>query len=83
MAIRITKTEEADQTVLKVAGWFKAEDVEELTRVYQSVPGSAALDLSELQSADQEGIETLRELLSLGAEVRGATRYVELLLKDR
>jgi hypothetical protein len=44
------------------------------------VQGATALDLSELQSADHEGVEILRELVGLGAEVRGASPYIELLL---
>jgi ABC-type transporter Mla MlaB component len=83
VAIRITKTVDDRQTVLKVDGRLKADDVEELSRAYQSVQGSPALDLSELQSADRDGVAILRELLSLGVEVRGASPYIELLLKTR
>jgi ABC-type transporter Mla MlaB component len=83
VTIRITKTVDDRQTVLKVDGRLKADDVEELSRAYQSVQGAPALDLSELQSADRDGVAILRELVSLGAEVRGASPYIELLLRTR
>ena len=83
VTIRITKTADAPQTVLKVDGRLKADDIEELTRAYQSAQGATALDLSELQSADSAGVEILRELVSMGAEVRSASPYIELLLKTK
>lgn len=83
MAIRITKTIDAHKTVLKVDGRLRSEDVDELTRVYRSVDGATALDLSELQMADRLGVQILRELVSLGTEVRGASPYIELLLKTK
>lgn len=83
MAIRITKTVDDRQTVLKVDGRLKADDVGELSRAYQSVQGAAALDLSELQSADRDGVAVLRELVSLGTEIRGASPYIELLLRAK
>jgi len=82
VAIRIIQTVDDCQTVLKVDGWLKADDVEELSRVSQSVQGATALDLSELHSADREGVAVLRELVSLGMEIRGASPYIELLLKS-
>jgi hypothetical protein len=83
VAVRITKTLDACQTVLKVDGWLKGDDVDELSRAYCSVQGAAALDLSELQSADREGVAILREIVSLGTEIRGASPYIELLLKRK
>lgn len=43
--------------------------------------GSAILDLSNLSSADPAGVEVLLELVSLGTQIRGASPYIELLLK--
>ena len=48
--------------------------------VTPSVDGPLVLDLSELKSADQAAVERLRELASEGAERRGASRYVQMLL---
>jgi ABC-type transporter Mla MlaB component len=83
VAIRITKNVEDRQTILKVDGWLKADDVEELTRVYESVTGAIFLDLSELHSADREGVAILQEIISLGAEVSKASPYIELLLRAK
>lgn len=83
MAIRISKTFNDRKTVLKVDGRLKAEDIDELTRAYQSVQGAMALDLRELQSADREGVAILRELVSLGVEIYGATPYIDLLMKTK
>jgi len=55
VAIRIFKTTDDLQTVLKVDGWLKADDVEELTQAYEAAEGTTVLDLSELQSADRDG----------------------------
>jgi hypothetical protein len=81
VAVRITMTVEAPQTVLRIDGRLRSEDVDELTAALRSVQGTAILDLSELQSADREGADVLRKLVSLGAEVRGASPYIQLLLK--
>ena len=83
MSIRIETTSEAAQTVLKVAGWLRAEDVGELTRVFRTAQGPTALDLSELQSADPDGVEMLRGLIALGAEIQGASPYIKLLLRPQ
>lgn len=81
VGIRISKTASDRQTVLKVDGRLKADDVEELAGAYRSAQGASVLDLSDLQSADRAGVETLRELVSMGAELRGASPYIELLMK--
>ncbi len=80
MAIRITKTVHERQTVLKVDGRLRVEDLEELTRAYRSVTGAASLDLSELRSADRDSVAILRELVAIGVEVCAASPYIELLL---
>ena len=83
MSIRIKTTSDASGTVLKVDGRLRSEDVGELAGAYRSVQGARALDLSDLLSADREGVEILRELVTLGAEIRGASPYIELLLKTK
>ena len=82
MPVRIRKTSESDQTVFWVDGYLTAGDVEELDREYRSAQGSRILDLSNLQSADSEGVECLRRLVSFGAEVRNVSQYIALLLEN-
>ena len=81
MSIRVKKVSNTRGTVLQVDGKLMSEDVGELARECRSVQGLLIFDLSNLQSADRAGVEILRELMALGAEVRGASPYVELLLK--
>jgi len=81
--VRITKIVDDPQTVLRIDGRLRSEDVDELVKVFRSVQGATVLDLSELQSADRQAAEVLRELLALGVEVRGASPYIELLLKAK
>ena len=80
MNIRVARFSEEQRTVLKIDGRLKSVDVSELDKETQSVEGPLTLDLSELMSADKAGIERLRELQAEGAELRGASRYVQMLL---
>jgi hypothetical protein len=81
MAVRITKASETKKTVLLVDGYLNAEDVGEPARIYRSSQGSSGLELSNLRSADSAGVKCLQELILLGAEISGASPYIELLLK--
>ncbi len=81
MSIRITRTSDACGTVLQVDGQLCSENVAELTKEHRSVEGTLVLELSNLQSVDRAGVDVLLELVSLGAEIRGASPYIELLLK--
>jgi hypothetical protein len=81
MSIRITKAADSETTVLHVAGRLTSEDTGVLSRESQDIDGPMALELSELKSADPDGIALLLGIASLGAELRGASPYIELLLK--
>ena len=83
MAVRITRAVDSATTVLHVAGRLMSDDVDVLTKEFQDIDGPAALELSGLQSADPDGVATLLEIASFGAEFRGASPYIELLLKKR
>ncbi len=82
MSIRITRTSNAGGTVLQVDGHLCSENVAELTKEQRSAGGSLVLELSNLQSVDPDGVDLLLELISLGAQIRGASPYIELLLKE-
>jgi ABC-type transporter Mla MlaB component len=83
MAVRITRTADSDRPVLRIDGQLRSEDVPELAREYGSVEEPTVLELSHLQSADAVGVEALLQLIALGAEIRGASPYIELLLKKK
>lgn len=80
MAIRIARSPDADRTILRIDGHLKSEDVAELRKECAAANGSIVLELSDLGSADAAGAEVLRELATLGTKIRGASRYIELLL---
>jgi ABC-type transporter Mla MlaB component len=73
---------EAHQNVLRVDGQLNVEDVDELAREYRSSQAPTVLELSNLMSADSAGVKCLRELISHGVEIRGASPYIDLLLKN-
>ncbi|MEA1951987.1 MAG: hypothetical protein U9N87_11420 [Planctomycetota bacterium] len=81
MGIRITRTSDAHQTVLRIDGQLHSQNVTELNREHRSVDGPLLLDLSNLRSADAIGVDALLRIISLGARIRGASPYIELLLK--
>lgn len=83
MSIRITEKPNGDGTVLQLDGRLAVEDVAELMRAYRSAQGPVVLELVNLQSASSPGVEALLELASLGARIRGASTFMELLMKAR
>ena len=81
MAVRITSIAESTETVIHVAGKLRTEDISELERETRGVTGPMVLDLSHLTSTDAAGAESLNALAQLGAELRGVSTYLALLLK--
>ena len=53
MPIRVTTIAEASKTLIKIDGWFRAEDVDDFVPMFEQLGGDAALDLRELLSADR------------------------------
>ena len=80
MVVRITKTDFDERTVLQVDGLLQAADVEALHREWEAACGEVTLELSQLRSADQRGVEALHELLARGVRLQGLSPYLELLL---
>ena len=64
-------------------GELRSEDVGVLNSEYRELTGTVALELSQLQTADATGVAALLEIASLGAELRGVSGYVKLLLSQR
>lgn len=83
MSLRITRTSDACETILRIDGQLCSENVVELTKEHWSVDGPLVLELSNLQSADTVGVDVLLELISMGAQIRGTSPYIELLLKRK
>ena len=72
----------AGSTIVKVDGRLTATNLHELEQLVGTVDGPALIDLSNLVSADDAGVATLRSLAGRGARLIGVTPYVALLLAD-
>jgi len=83
MSVRITRTVDGQRTILEMAGRLQSPFLSELDKELRSIDGPLLLDLSDLRSADEAGIERLRQLAHSGVELRGASGYVQMLLDDR
>ena len=82
MTLRITTVPGKNKTTIRVEGRLAAEGVEELQKEIQLVAGPVYLDLSDLQSADAEGVRALRSLSGASAKIVGASPYIHQLLHD-
>jgi hypothetical protein len=80
MLLRITQRSEGDLTVVALAGHLVREGVAELERLCQGVPSPLALDLAYLWWVDAAGITLLNTLAEAGAQLRGVSPYIALLL---
>ncbi len=82
MQLRITEERRLEQFVIAIHGELLQEGVLELKRVCERVQGKLFLDLTNLTRADAEGLKSIRHLEAEGAEIVGASRYLELLLEQ-
>ena len=80
MTLRITPAGPGPSATLKIDGRLTSEEVAELRLACDRVEGRLILDLSGLQSADRQGVSVLRELRTKGADLVGASPYVQILL---
>ncbi len=82
MRVRIeARRVENDVTLVTIAGRLAAANVRELHDLCECFEGTLVLDLSDLVSADAQGLEALRELEDRGAELRNVSPFIRL-LKD-
>jgi anti-anti-sigma regulatory factor len=80
MNIRIDKKTEGNDVVLYVAGRLAGDAITQLTDASESVKGHCVLDLSNLMFADDAAAESIRALCEKGAEIRGASSFIKLLI---
>jgi anti-anti-sigma regulatory factor len=78
--LRIEIADDGPTPVVRVAGRLSGDAVDQVARASDRIGGSLVLDLSEVLSADDAGISLLRALRTGGAEVRGLSPYLEMLL---
>ena len=83
MTLRMTTVPDKNKTTIRVEGHFSAKEVEDLQKEIQRVGEPVHLDLSGLQSADAEGVRTLRFFSAQGVKLVGASPYIQQLLNDK
>ena len=67
--------------VLQIAGQLAGVGVLELERECRAAGLPIALDLSNLRWADSDGVQSLKTFVDKGAQLRGMSPYVKMLLK--
>jgi anti-anti-sigma regulatory factor len=80
MNIRIDNETEGDEVVLRVAGRLAGDAVTQLTDACEPMEDHYVLDLSKLMFADDAGAEVIRTLCENGADIRGASTFIKLLI---
>ena len=80
MTLRITVVARGAPTTVKVDGRLTGAEVPELRSVCSEVDGCLVLDLSDLSSADRNGVRVLQELRAKGADLVDVSPFVQLLL---
>ena len=83
MKIRIDVKSEGSDTVVYIAGRLTGVAVEQLRKACDPIKGDFVLDLSNLMFADTEGINAIREICDNGAEIRGTSPFIRLLLDEK
>ena len=73
------------QEALKIEGWIGAEEVPTLAEVGEAVRQRGAilvLDLSAVQSIDEEGFVLLQRWRGPRLDLRGCNRFLRILLRE-
>jgi hypothetical protein len=76
-----TRPEEGGQPVVYLAGRISVSEVVQLETLRAGPGEPLLLDLSQVISADDAGIATLRTLRRQGAQLRAASPYLRLLIE--
>ncbi len=82
MEIRIDITVEGPKTIVFLAGRLSGVSAAHLRKACDPIKSAFVLDLSNLLFADDGGIDIIRAIVDKGAQVRGASPFVQLLLDD-
>ena len=82
MEIRIDIKSEGHGHILHVAGRLTGPAITQLSKACAPMEGRFVLDLSKLKFADDAGVEEIRSLCDRGAEIRGASYFIKMLIND-
>jgi hypothetical protein len=82
MELHLSVHHQDGATVVNVDGRLAMGAVRELERIVVGAASPVVLDLTNLLSADDVGVATLRALARRGVRLTGMSPYVTLLLRD-
>ena len=80
MNIRIDIETKGTVDIVHVSGRLVMSTIMQLTDVCELMEGSFTLDLSELVFVDNAGADVIRGLRGKGADIRGASTFIKLLI---
>ncbi len=82
MTIRVSTEAGETVTTIRIEGKLTSASVPDVRTACESVDPPVRLDLSGLFSADSDGIRALQSLSEAGAELHGASPYINQLLLE-
>ncbi len=82
MTVRISTEEGETVTTILIEGRLTGSSVPDVKAACESANPPLRLELSGLRSADRDGIRALLSLSEAGAELRGASPYINQLLLE-
>jgi anti-anti-sigma regulatory factor len=82
LTIRITTEAGETVTTIRIEGTLTSASVPDVRAACGSANPPLRLDLSGLRSADSDGIRALQSLSEAGAELHGASPYINQLLLE-
>ncbi len=78
----ITAETDTDGTVVRMVGRLAGEFLEEATRVCFTDEPPLLIDVSELQSADTDGLAFFVKILERGGRVEGLSEYLAMRVRS-
>ena len=80
MDVRIDYISEGPQPVVRISGRLSSPVVAQLYQACDQIEDPFVIDLSSLLYADKKGIAAIRAIADKGAQIHGASPFVQLLL---
>ena len=80
MDIRIDIETKGSVDIVRVSGRLVMSSINQLTAICEPMEGNFVLDLSNLVFVDNEGADAIRVLRGKGADIRGASSFIKLLI---
>lgn len=82
MGVMINKKNDGERTIIQIAGALRGRAIDDLERLCTETSGPLCLDLSQLRSSEDEGVQLLKALAGQGVRLLGVTPYVALMLAE-